>query len=232
MTMDAKKIKKNAVLKAQKAEDEELAKINQYTVEPLDADGVFTFRAVMGDNREDDRNFMPFSGKALTELAGMYPGKPVIKNHNARDVDGIVARVYDTELDVSDTEKNEDGESLTTLTAKCYMVDIPENAGLIAEIKAGIKKEVSTGFSCSSLVCSICGKDAVTDVCKHFPGREYDGKLCRFAIGGVNEVYELSFVTVPAQPRAGVTKSAEEDETPDDTETTERLRLELEALDL
>ena len=38
-------------------------------------------------------------------------------------------------------------EPLIKLIAHCYMVKTDTNADLIAEIKAGIKKEVSVGFS-------------------------------------------------------------------------------------
>ena len=47
--------------------------------------------------------------------------------------------------------------------------------------------------------------------CPHWPGREYEkdtGKTtCLMTIDGVKEAYELSFVAVPAQPRAGATKN-------------------------
>jgi hypothetical protein len=54
------------------------------------------------------------------------------------------------------------------------------------------------------------------DYCRHWPGREYDvadatGKSakrrCKMLLHGAKEAYELSFVAVPAQPRAGTHKS-------------------------
>ena len=78
------------------------------------------------------------------------------------------------------------------------------------------------------------------DYCKHWPGMEYEvtdaeGKSvkrrCKMLLHGAKEAYELSFVAVPAQPRAGTHKSIgftkpveEKEETPvvdnttDDTE--------------
>ena len=85
------------------------------------------------------------------------------------------------------------------------MAKIPENEGLISEIKAGIKREVSTGFAVSKFRCSICGKS----VCKHFIGDSYDGKKCMKIIEHCPDAYELSFVAVPAQPNAGTIKAAE-----------------------
>ncbi len=91
------------------------------------------------------------------------------------------------------------------------MVRTASNADLIAEIKGGIKKEGSVGFSCSSAICSICGTDNAKTYCSHWPGREYDkdgGKeVCIFKLAGVRDAYEFSLVAVPAQRAAGVSKS-------------------------
>ena len=59
--------------------------------------------------------------------------------------------------------------------------------------------------------CSICGKDNVNDLCMHVWGKEYDTptgkKTCYFTLDGAKEAYEVSFVAVPAQPRAGACKA-------------------------
>ena len=80
------------------------------------------------------------------------------------------------------------------------------------------------------MVCNICGVDNMKDYCRHWPGREYDvadasGKSakrkCKMLLHGAKEAYELSFVAVPAQPRAGTHKSIgftkPVAETPDET---------------
>lgn len=207
--METDKLIKNAVIKANSPDEGDIAKINEYTLEPLTAEQVYTFKAVIGNNETDDRNLMPFSRKALEELAPLYVGKTMIKDHDP-SADNQVARVYDTEIR-SDPEKTTGlGEPYAELIAKCYMVKTPENEGLISEIKAGIKREVSTGFAASSLVCSICGTDWVKSACAHRLGGEYEGKTCMRVIDGCSDAYELSFVAVPAQPNAGTTKSAED----------------------
>ena len=86
------------------------------------------------------------------------------------------------------------------------MVKTASNADLITEIKAGIKKEVSTGCRPKKLICNICGTDNTKIYCQHWGGVEYDGKMCLLTIDGCKEAYELSLVAVPAQPRAGTTK--------------------------
>ena len=82
------------------------------------------------------------------------------------------------------------------------------------------------------------------DWCRHWPGREYDvadatgkstKKRCKMLLHGAKEAYELSFVAVPAQPRAtthksiGFTKPVEE--TPENTPETETKNIENEKMD-
>ena len=91
------------------------------------------------------------------------------------------------------------------------MVKTEKNTDLISEIKAGIKKEVSTGCKAKHAYCSICGVDNMKNYCSHYWGKEYETvngkKICYFTLDGAKEAYEVSFVAVPAQPRAGTTKN-------------------------
>lgn len=193
--------------------DEDLKKINKYTLAPVKAEDVFIFKATMADNEQDDRNFMPFNLKALQDLKKLYPGKTMLKDHSRR-ADNQIARVYDTELVQNPNKTTELGELHTELVAKIYMIKTDSNKDLIAEIKGGIKKEVSTSTVPNKMVCNICKGDGRR--CRHWPGVEYtveDGsstgtkKRCKMLLDGAKEAYELSFVAVPAQPRAGTHKS-------------------------
>ena len=195
--------------------DADLKKINKYTLSPVSADDVFIFKASIADNEQDDRNHMPFNLKSLQDLKKLYPGKTMLKDHR-RMADNQIARIYDTEL-VQDANKQTDlGELHTELIAKIYMIKTDSNTDLIAEIRGGIKKEVSTSTVPSKMICNICGTDNMKDYCRHWPGIEYiveDGsakgskKRCKMLLSGAKEAYELSFVAVPAQPRAGTHKS-------------------------
>lgn len=223
--------------------DADLKKINKYTLNPVSADDVFIFKATIADNEQDDRNFMPFNLKALQDLLKLYPGKTMLKDHSRR-ADNQIARVYDTELVQNANKQTELGELHTELIAKIYMIKTESNKDLIAEIVGGIKKEVSTSTVPHKMVCSICGVDNMTKYCRHYPGREYDvadesgnasKRRCKMLLHGAKEAYELSFVAVPAQPRAGTHKSIgftkpiteTPDETPENTpktnETDDRL---------
>lgn len=197
---------KSASVESQEVTEEDLRKINKFTLSQLKAEEVFTFKVIMGDNELDDRNFEPFNLNALKDLKKLYIGKTMIKDHR-RTADNQIARVYETELVQDDTAKlTGAGEIYTQLIAKCYMVKTSSNADLIQEIKAGIKKEVSTGCKPKHAFCSICGTDNTKTYCPHYGGREYDTatgkKICYFTLDGAKEAYEVSFVAVPAQPRA------------------------------
>lgn len=187
-----------------------MKKINKFTLQPLTTEEVFTFKLVMGDNELDDRNYEPFNLNALKDLQKLYIGKTMIKDHK-RTADNQIARVYDTELVQDSSKFTGAGEIYTKLIAKCYMLKTESNKDLIAEIKAGIKKEVSTSCRAKHAYCSICGVDNMKNYCSHFWGEEYDTangkKTCYFTLDGAKEAYEVSFVAVPAQPRAGTTKN-------------------------
>ena len=186
------------------ASDDEMAKINALAIKELTADEVFTFKVSMCDN-EVDRDFECFTTDTLKELAELFKGKTVISDHQWTNKNQV-ARIYETEL-LTQANKTLNDESYTQLIAKCYMLKSESNAEIIAAIEAGITKEVSVGCSTKSAVCSICGRDNRENYCKHFNGREYDGKVCFFALKGARDAYELSFVAVPAQRNAGITKS-------------------------
>ena len=201
-------IQKAAHLAAHELTDADMAAINKYAVEPLTAEQVYVFKAVLCDN-EVDRQHERFTVKALTDLKKLFLGKTVIKDH-WHSADNQVARIYATEL-VETGKKTKSGEPYTQLVAWCYMVKTASNADLIAEIKGGIKKEGSVSFAPSSAICSICGTDNTKTYCKHWPGKDYDkenGKeTCVFKLSGVRDAYEFSLVAVPCQRAAGVHKS-------------------------
>lgn len=202
-------IEKAAHLAPHEVTEAELKAINKYTLEPLTADQVFTFKAVLCDN-ELDRSHERFNLKALQDLKKLFLGKTVIKDHS-RSADNQVARIYATELVQSEKTATGTEELYTQLVAHCYMVKTASNADLIAEIKGGIKKEGSVGCAVKSSICSICGTDNAKTYCPHWPGRSYKkeggDQVCTFTLDGARDAYEFSLVAVPAQRAAGVSKS-------------------------
>lgn len=201
-------IEKAAQLASQEITEAELRAINKYATEPLKAEDVFTFKAVLCDN-EVDRDYERFSLKTLQGLKKLFLGKTVIKDHRWA-ADSQVARIYATEL-VQSEKATKSGELYTQLVARCYMVKTAGNADLIAEIKGGIKKEGSIGCAVKSSICSICGTDNTKTYCPHYGGRSYEkaggAEVCTFTLDGAADAYEFSLVAVPAQKAAGVSKN-------------------------
>lgn len=184
--------------------EEALAAINRYTQKDLTADEVFVFSAVLCDN-EIDRDFERFSVESLRALAPLFEGKTAIQNHSMDAADQS-ARTFKTEVITDETRKTALGEPYTYLKAYCYMPRIPKNEALIAEIAAGIKKEVSVGCAVEKRICSVCGADERKAPCAHRRGKTYNGEVCHFILENPTDAYEWSFVAVPAQKNAGVTK--------------------------
>lgn len=199
---------KSARLEAQEVGERELALINAQALRELSAEEVFTFRLAACDDQVD-RDGERFTAETLTELASLYVGRPVLRDHTW-SAETQTARVYDAEVVESD--------GVHRLVLSCYMVRTASAADTIAAIEGGILRECSVGCAVKSVVCSICGADQRETLCKHFPGREYDGEVCVMELRGAADAYEVSLVAVPAQPAAGVAKAkrygGSEEETP------------------
>lgn len=182
-----------------------LDKINSMTRRNFRAEELYTFPVTLCGN-EVDRDGERFSDEALETLQTLFIGKTFIADHNPT-MENQVARIYDTELVTTDTLTSY-GEPYKYLKGYVYMVRTEKNADLITEIDAGIKREVSVSCSATVKRCSICGKNNLENPCEHFKGHEYDGKSCHYILENVTDAYELSFVAVPAQAEAGVTKKS------------------------
>ena len=186
-------------------EQDDFEKIRQFTRKEFSEDELFVFSLILCSN-DIDRDFEKFSVSALNELAALFVGKTGIRDHSMRSADQT-ARIFDTWVEKMPGRKTADGEDLYVLRAKAYMVRNAENESLITEIEAGIKKEVSVSCSMRESVCSICGESRKSGKCSHVGGREYGGKPCFHILSDAADAYEWSFVAVPAQRDAGVTKS-------------------------
>ncbi len=185
--------------------ESEIAEINRYARSPLKQEEVYAFTVTLCDN-EIDRDGERFTAETLEQLAALYPGKPGLFDHSMKGRDQT-ARTYRAWVERDEAKRNSLNEPYTALRARAYMVRTPENQSLIAEIDAGIKKEVSVGCAIATKACSICGANRHTEPCAHLPGRFYEGQLCHTVLSGAKDAYEWSFVAIPAQPKAGVTKT-------------------------
>lgn len=183
---------------------EELAQINRFTRRALAAEEVYTFSVVLCDN-EIDRDGERFTAGALQRLAELYIGKTGIFDHSMKGSDQT-ARIYACAAERMPGRVTAAGEAYMRLKAKAYLPRTEKNQGLIAELDAGIKKEVSVGCAVGSVRCSICGADLRKAGCGHRKGDLYHGKRMHAVLDNPTDAYEWSFVAVPAQKEAGVIK--------------------------
>lgn len=173
---------------------EQLEAINRMTKSPLAAEQVYVFSLRLCDD-QPDRDYEQFDTGALAPLAEMFIGKTGIMDHKWAS-GGQVARIFAAETVME--------EDISYIKAWAYIRRSQETNALIADIEAGIKKEVSVGCAMGGAVCSICGEEYGT--CGHVKGQVYDGKTCCGVLVDPKDAYEFSFVAVPAQRQAGVLK--------------------------
>lgn len=194
-----------------------LTALNAFTRRQHSLDEVYLFDVVLCDN-DIDRDGECFSENALISLQKLFVGVTGIFDHNPSS-QNQTARIFQTELVTDNSRKTRHGKPYQFLKAHAYMVRTDANADLIREIDAGIKKEVSISCAASQQICSVCGTNRLQKPCGHIKGRSYHGAPCFCTLDGISDAYEWSFVAVPAQKHAGVTKTLGGSDTLHDAET-------------
>ena len=173
----------------------QLEAINAQAKGKLTAEQVYVFSLRLCDDQVD-RDHERFDTAALPGLAKLFIGKTGIVDHRWSS-DNQVARIFETQV------VKEDG--ISYIKAWAYIRRGGNADEIIADIEAGIKKEVSVGCAMGRSVCSVCGSEYGT--CGHQKGESYDGLLCCAILCEPMDAYEFSFVAVPAQRSAGVLKA-------------------------
>ena len=174
--------------------EEQLAQINAVAKGTLTAEQVYVFSVRLCDDQVD-RDIERFDTEALPELARLFVGKSGIVDHKW-SAQSQVARIFETQVVREDR--------VSYLKAWAYIRRGGEGDEWVADIEAGIKKEVSVGCAMGRSVCSVCGGEYGS--CGHRKGEYYDGQLCCAVLQEPVDAYEFSFVAVPAQPGSGVLK--------------------------
>lgn len=198
-------MKQGVVIKSAVPADDEMALVNRYTRRTLSADEVYLFSVVLCDN-DIDRDGERFTVESLFALEKLFVGKTGIIDH-APSAANMKARIISCEVKAHQGRKTALGDDYFCLTARAYIPRSEDNAPLIDAIDTGIVKEVSVGCAVEHTVCSICGQEMRSSLCSHIRGREYDGRLCYGELCSPSDAYEFSFVAVPSQRDAGVTKA-------------------------
>ena len=173
----------------------QLEAINGQAKASMTAEQVYVFSLRLCDDQVD-RDMERFDTEALPGLAKLFVGKTGIVDHQWSAAKQV-ARIFSAEV------VREDRGSY--IKAWAYIRRGGANEEVIADIEAGIKKEVSVGCAMGRAVCSVCGSEYGS--CGHMKGEHYDGQLCVAILKEPMDAYEFSFVAVPAQPNAGVLKA-------------------------
>ena len=172
----------------------QLEAINAQAKAKLTEEQVYVFCLRLCDDQVD-RDNERFDTAALPALAKMFIGKTGIIDHKWSS-DSQVARIFETQVVTE--------EGISYIKAWAYIRRGGSNDEIIADIDAGIKKEVSVGCAMGMAICSVCGGEY--GGCGHQKGEIYDGQLCCAILKEPMDAYEFSFVAVPAQRDAGVLK--------------------------
>ena len=173
----------------------QLEAINAQAKAQLTTEQVYVFSLRLCDDQVD-RDGERFDTAALAGLARLFIGKTGIVDH-CWSAEKQVARIFETQV------VKEDGVSF--VKAWAYIRRGGSNDETIADIEAGIKKEVSVGCAMGRCICSVCG--SAYGSCGHLKGESYDGQVCCAILQEPVDAYEFSFVAVPAQRDAGVLKA-------------------------
>ena len=182
-----------------------LSQLNRFTRRTHTLDEVYLFDVILCDN-DIDRDGDCFSEAALKQLAERFIGVTGIFDHNPKSGNQN-ARIFAAEVISDESRTTQAGLPYRAVKANAYMIRTDANRDLIREIDGGIKKEVSISCAVGKQICSVCGANRLKAPCVHLKGHEYGGKRCFCTLSDITAVYEWSFVAVPAQPRAGVTKT-------------------------
>ena len=172
----------------------QLEAINAQAKAKLTAEQVYVFSLRLCDDQVD-RDGERFDTAALPVLAKLFVGKTGIVDHKWSS-DSQVARIFETQVVCED--------GISYIKAWAYIRRGGNAEEIIADIEAGIKKEVSVGCAMGRAICSVCGSEYGS--CGHQKGEMYEGQVCCVILKEPMDAYEFSFVAVPAQRDAGVLK--------------------------
>lgn len=184
---------------------EELELINKYTRRTFTAEEVYVFSLTLCDN-DVDRDFERFTVESLFELEKLFVGRTGIVDHESKSKNQT-ARIFKCSVEAVSGKKTQLGDDYFRLTARAYIPRTEGNREIIELIDSGIRKEVSVGCAVRESLCSICSKPIGSHECSHQKGKSYGSALCFAELKEPYDAYEWSFVAVPAQREAGVTKA-------------------------
>jgi hypothetical protein len=173
--------------------------VNRQTLRELAPEDVHVRRAFVVHDAVDTE-FSRFTAEALSEVARLMPGVPVLSGHGKHSFEEK-ARTFRGERLRRDGVQQRGlvdgvGENLWVAADFYWMRGRSDAEDLALDIDGGIKREKSLRWAFEKPVCSICREDMRE--CDHMPGELYAGKRAWYDMHGIRRVAEWSFV-----PRGG-----------------------------
>ena len=159
-----------------------------------------------------DSDFSFFDKTSLENFVSDINGErniPLLDSHETMKMESILGRWEEAKLDGDAVHAQLRMLRDTESTPSHLKVD-----EYIRRIEAGYFNEVSVGYSGGKDECNICGLDMWSrsedgELCQHWPGKTYDGKLCTYTIKGAG-LREVSLVTRGANPAAQISNREED----------------------
>ena len=168
----------------------QLAVINKMALEPQTEESGYVFELQMAD-QEIDRAYEHFTSEAITDMAKLSPGKPVLLDHSW-SAKSIVGRIFKA--------KNDAGK----LVQWAYFPETEGTKAITEGILSGMLNKLSVGFAIDyeNMICDSC-KNCIYDweKCDHYPGgKDEEGKTVTITLKRVKDYHESSIIPVPCQP--------------------------------
>lgn len=208
--------------------DKQLALINQFIPSgssPMTVSDVVTIPFVAADNLVN-RSLDCWNVASLKSMAQQLPGLPMTLDHDWEDTSKEWGRIYSAEFVRSQTapesaiDRAGNAKSNRQIIAKhgfnqvIFEVFAPVDSPVVRALKHGHSGGVSTGgFQFVDYFCPICDTSFYDQKCPHVPPdrwmgiTEDDPDVAPYAIRtGLFDIGEVSIVTMPNLPNAGILK--------------------------
>lgn len=184
---------------------EDLDKINQFTIKPVTKDEIRVYNALLIDDQvtRNSTHYPKEFQKTILSLPageGNFIGAPFLlgEGEDHQEVASAqIGRIFDAKQVV-------DKEGHYGVLGKIYMLK-EGNEAIIKDIDSGIKKEISISTKVEMPICSICHQDIRT--CDHKKGQEG----CHVTMTGKGFAAEVSLVAVPGSDQAKILNSRDLD---------------------
>jgi hypothetical protein len=208
--------------------DKQLAVINQFIpvgMPPMTVSDVVTIPFVAADNLVN-RSLDCWDVASLRKMAQLLPGLPMTLDHDWDDTSKEWGRIYTAEFIRSQTppecaiDRAGNANRNRQIIAKhgfnqvIFEVFAPTDSPVVKALKRGHSGGVSTGgFQFTDYFCPICDTSFYDDKCPHVPPdrwmgiTEDDPDVAPYAVRvGLFDIGEVSIVTMPNLPNAGILK--------------------------